>query len=62
MKLEKGDKYLKGSMDLGILGKYDVLVFENKTRKNDKQPTHKLCVKINGKLKKIGSLWLHQKR
>lgn len=59
------EKYLSGSVDLGVLGDRKVFVFKNDYKEGENDPTHKIYVSKgdgdDSRLVAVGALWSHEK-
>ena len=55
------EKYLAGHIDLGLLGKVEILIFRNKRREKKTQPAYRVFIKDGESLKEVGALWVREK-
>mgnify|MGYP006285244873 CR=1 FL=1 len=66
--MKTGEKYLSGKLNMGVLGNRRIMVFKNQNRKNEKAPTHNICVQVENeetgetKLHTVGVLWKQKKK
>jgi len=60
--MKKGDKYLSGYLNFGVMGKRRVMIFKNENRKNENSPTHRIVVREGEDLKNVGVLWTQEKK
>lgn len=60
--MKPGETYLSGELDLGALGKRNILIFKN-DYKEANQPDYNIFLNIEGdKPKKCGALWTKVKK
>jgi len=60
--MKKGDKYLSGYLNFGVMGKRRVIIFKNENRKNENSPTHRIVISEGENLKNVGALWISEKK
>lgn len=60
--MEPGDKYLRGNLDLGALGKQRITVLPNENKEKEKQPDHYVYIEDGEDLKRVGALWINKKK
>jgi len=62
--MKKGDKYMSGLIDLGILGQQRILIFKNNNKKSEKSPDYRMVVPTEGDDDpniQAGVLWVKKK-
>lgn len=60
--MQEGEKYLNGFINGGILGDVKIMIFPNTDKKKPTSPDYNIVLKQGTELKKIGSLWLSEKK
>ena len=59
--MEPGDKYLRGNLDIGALGKKNIIVLPNEDKEGN-QPDHYVYIQDSDNLKRVGALWINKKK
>lgn len=62
--MQEGDKFLTGSLSLGVLGEHKILVFKNQKKQNEKSPDFTIMREDlkRDKLVSCGALWEQKKK